>query len=341
MTEEKIPVFRVVEGQLVRVPGDIRNPKRRYSSVCDGVTGKSYLREFTDEEERQRDTEEKAWEVERPQREAEAKRREEEALRFRESLRYESRVVAFLDVLGWSQAIAASADSPDVTQRLGIAMQGLGAHAVMNAWQREHGGPSGWPGDPMITHFSDSLLISFAADHHAKISLEQTLSAVIDGLLYNGFVVRGAVCCGQLIHRDFLAYGPALIKAYELEKMVAIVPRIILDPSIAEAWRQDVRIEDRDGSRIGYHKVWRRDDDGCFFFDYLSDRFKMPGIDSEEPNRAFQIFMDKWRQLILQRLNDNAENPPVLAKYIWLAHYFNKTCAENLRDGLNPIPDYQ
>jgi hypothetical protein len=337
MTEEKMPVFRVVEGQLVRVPGDIRDPKRRYSSVSDVKTGKSYLREFTEEEERQRDAEEKTWEAERPQREAEAKRREEEAQRFRESLRYESRVVALLDVLGWSQAIAASVDSLEITQRLGIAMQGLGAHVKMNTWQREHGGPGGWPGDPMITHFSDSLLISFAADHHAKSSLEMTLSAVIDGMLFNGFVVRGAVCCGQLIHRDFLAYGPALITAYELEKDVAKVPRIILDPSIAEAWGQGVRIENRDGSLIGYHKVWRRDDDGWFFFDYLSDRFKMPGTESEEPNRTFQVFMGKWRQLILQRLEENAERPPVRAKYVWLAHYFNKICAENPRDGLDPI----
>jgi hypothetical protein len=337
MAEEKIPVFRVVEGRLLRVPGDIRDPKRRYSSVSDIETGKSYLREFTDEEERQRDAEEKAWEAERPQREAEAKRSEEESQRFRESLRYEQRVVALLDILGWSQAIAASVDSFEVTQRLGIAMQGLGAHVKMNTWQREHGGPGGWPGDPMITHFSDSLLISFAVDRYTKDSLEMTLSAVINGMLLNGFVVRGAVCCGQLIHRDFLAYGPALIRAYALEKGEAKVPRIILDRSIAETWGHGVRIENREGSLIGYHKLWRRDDDGWFFFDYLSDRFKMPGIETEKPNPTFQAFIGKWRQLILQRLSENMARPEVRAKYVWLAHYFNKICAENQKDELNPI----
>lgn len=87
MAEEKLPIFKVVEGHLVRIPGDIRDPKRRYSSVSDVKTGQSYLREFTDEEERQRDAEEEVWEAEQPQREAKAKRREKEAQHFRESLR--------------------------------------------------------------------------------------------------------------------------------------------------------------------------------------------------------------------------------------------------------------
>jgi len=252
MTQEKVPVFRVVNGQPVRVPGDVRDPKRRYSSVANAQTGDSYLREFTDEEERQRDAEEAAWAAGQPQREAEAKRREEEALLFRQSLKYEARIVAFLDVLGWSQVIEASVSSVAITQSLGIAMKGLGSHVKLNQWQRENGP---WPGDPMITHFSDSLLISFAADRAAQTSLEMTLGAIIHGLLLSGFVVRGAISCGLLIHREWLAYGPAFIRSYQLESTHAKMPRIILDRPLAEAWGPGIPIQNRDGSLIGVSKI--------------------------------------------------------------------------------------
>ena len=35
----------------------------------------------------------------------------------------------------------------------------------MTEWQEKHGGEGGWPGDPQITHFSDSILISIKADN--------------------------------------------------------------------------------------------------------------------------------------------------------------------------------
>ncbi len=329
MPEVKLPVFRLVDGQLVRIPGDVRDPKRRYASTTNVQTGESYLREFTDEEERQRDAEEAAWEADRPQREAEAKRREEEAKRFRESLKYEPRVVAFLDVLGWSGAIAASTHSVELTQKLGIAMQGLAANVQLNAWQREHAGPGGWPGDPMMTHFSDSLLISFSADRNAKLHMEMALSAVVQGLMFNGFIARGAVSCGPLIHREALAYGPALVAAYKLEKEEAIVQRIILDRPLAHAWGPGESVHDRDGVLLGHRRVWRQDDDGWYFFDYFSNPFGLFRLDRQEPPSGFQAYMARWREFIVQRLDENREHPPVLRKYVWLARYFNLICTEN------------
>lgn len=329
MPQATLPVYRLVDGQLVRVPGDVRDPKRRYANTTNVQTGESYLREFTDEEERQADAQAAAWEAERPQREAEAKRREEEAARFRESLRYEPRIVAFLDVLGWAAAIAASARSIELTQKLGIAMQGLAAHVDMVSWQREHAGPGGWPGDPMMTHFSDSLLISFSADRNAKMHMEMTLSAIIQSLMLHGFIARGAVSCGPLIHREALAYGPALIAAYELEKEEAIVPRIILDRPLANAWGPGEPVQNRDGAFLGYRKFWRQDDDGWYFFDHFSNPFGLFRLDRKEPPSGFRANMTRWRELIVQRLDENRERPPVLRKYVWLARYFNRICTEN------------
>lgn len=337
MPEPKLPVFRFVDGQLVRVPGDVRDPKRRYASTTNVQTGESYLREFTDEEERQRDAEEAAWEAERPQREAEAKRREKEAERFRESLKYEPRIVAFLDVMGWAAAIAASAHSVEATQKLGIAIQGLNAHVKMTAWQREHSGPNGWPGDPMMTQFSDSLLISFAADRNAKSHLEMTLSALVLGLMFNGFVVRGAVTYGQMIHREALAYGPAMVAAYKLEQESAIDPRIILSPALADTWGAGEPVYDRKGTLLGHRRLWRRDDDSIYFFDHFSNPVGLFMLDQQEPPAVFRDHMAKWRELIVLRMEQNRGNPSVVRKYAWLARYFNRVCAENPRGNIETI----
>jgi hypothetical protein len=325
MAETKLPVFRIVDGERVRVPGDIRDPSRRYGSTTNVQTGDSCLVEFTDEEEREADARKVAWEAERPQREAEEKRLEEEAARFRESLRYETRIVAFLDILGWAAATTASLSSIELTQHLGIAMQGIVAHVNMVSWQRDHAGPGGWPGDPMMTHFSDSVLVSFAADNHAKRDVEMALSTIIHSLSIRGFIVRGAVSYGQLIHRQALAYGPALVAAYQLEKDEAIVPRIILDRSLASAWGFGESIQKPDGTILGCRKLWREDEDGWYYFDHLS--YWRPMLDSDGPSPVFETNMERWRKLIVQRLGDHRDHPHVFRKYIWLARYFNRTAS--------------
>lgn len=327
--QAKLPVYKMVEGARVRVPGDVRDPNRRYAQTANVQTGETYLREFTDEEEREADARAAAWEAEKPQREAEARRREEEAAQFRESLRYEQRIVAFLDILGWAAAITASTTSIEVTQKLGIAMQGLATHVNMTAWQREHGGPGGWPGDPMMTHFSDSLLISFSADRYAKSHIEMTLSTVIQTLMVHGFVARGAVCYGPLIHREALAYGPALVAAYMLEKNEAMVPRIILDRSLADVWGPGEPVQDREGTLLGYRKFWRQDDDGWYFFDHFSNPFGLFRLNDEKPSSALTSYMKNWRELIVANISENRDRPRVLRKYVWLARYFNRVCAEN------------
>ena len=48
--EQKPPVFQIVDGNLVRKPDDVRDPKRRYAYVASSEG--TYLREFTDEQER-------------------------------------------------------------------------------------------------------------------------------------------------------------------------------------------------------------------------------------------------------------------------------------------------
>lgn len=162
MTDRILPIYKLVDGVLVRKEGDIRDPTRRYANTS-GPHGE-FLREFTDEEEASRDEEEAQWAAEAPQREREAQRQRQQAEAFRTSLKYESRLAAFVDILGWTDAVRRSEADWEAIQSLGLALDGIRNQVKLVNWQQANGGEEGWPGDVRATQFSDCLLISTKAD---------------------------------------------------------------------------------------------------------------------------------------------------------------------------------
>lgn len=227
MTDARPPLFRIVDGERVRIPGDERVPGRRYGNV-DGV-----LVEFTNEEERQRDEDERIWAEQALQREAEAERQRAEAAKFRESLRYGERVVAFLDVLGWREAISRSRTNADFAQELGVTLAGLRSHVRQAEWMAEHS----FRDDLQISQFSDSIVISVLAENvwDAQNTILMPLGSIVDQLLEAGLLVRGGICKGLMIHQGGIAYGPALTAAYDLEQ-AAEFPRVLLDDELIGLW---------------------------------------------------------------------------------------------------------
>lgn len=232
-----------VDGKRVRKPNDVRDPRRRYSQVV--AAGETYLLEFTTEQERERDAEEAAWAAAAPEREREAQLSEERAEQFRSSLIYTPRIVAFLDVLGWESAIERSISDPELTKGLGIALDGLRGHVKLAEWMEANAGSNGpWPRDPQVTQFSDTIFVSLATSGPLGDSVETelvaTLWSVSFQLIQAGYLVRGAIAHGPLVHKGSVVYGPAPITAHELEKS-ATFPRIILDDAFATAWLEGIR----------------------------------------------------------------------------------------------------
>ena len=61
--------------------------------------------------------------------------------------------------------------------------------------------------------------------------------AIID-LAIKGFIVRGAITLGKLIHTNKYLVGPAMIHAYELESKVAKYPRVLVDAKLISVARK-------------------------------------------------------------------------------------------------------
>lgn len=325
MSSDNLPVFRFVDGVLQRVPGDVMDPSRRYGGVSDS-TG-SYIREFTQAEEQEADEMARRWEEEQPQREAEERKQKEEAERFRESLVYERRVVVFLDVLGWADALERSANDPEYAKELGVVVNGLQSHVQYAAAKRNMFAGSFPNTDPQATQFSDSIVFSFRSsnDRHErewlKSELTGNLMMVTNQLLHARLLVRGGIAEGPVIHREGLVYGPALVEAYRLESTRAFQPRIILSDELAEEWGPGARLFDQIGNLVRVDEPWRRDTDGKYFYNFLLS----PWAHIATPDILSKQFKP-WHQFITSGLKQWRDDLRKASKYLWLARYYNRAC---------------
>jgi hypothetical protein len=139
--------------------------------------------------------------------------------------------------------------------------------------------------------------------------------------------VRGAIEIAWGIElRPGELYGPATVRAYELENQVAQYPRIVIGPLVVEYLRSHLRTEgDDDFSR--YNRALAelclgliaKDDDGYFFVDYLGTEFRLSITQSlhEELYERARVYVTK--KLLEYRHQGNSK---LAFRYTQLAKYF-------------------
>jgi hypothetical protein len=137
---------------------------------------------------------------------------------------YQTRVLAYVDILGWSDACATE------TPRIAEAAEIIHSAAGENSRYRKAELERTYPGrvNPMFLAvefgaFSDNFVVSKPADFGTRIF---AVADVCRRLLRLGFLTRGGVTAGPVYHSDNVVFGPALIEAVALEKE-AIFPRIL------------------------------------------------------------------------------------------------------------------
>ncbi len=153
-------------------------------------------------------------------------------------MKYEERVVAFIDILGFRSLLEETVDSKGVENEVKI-------NSVVDAYtsiRRILDLDNSFSDDSLkisrskqVSIFSDCLVISFKA--HEPSEVFHTLLEIkilIMQLLWSGMLCRGAVSLGKFIHTPEYLFGPALAEAYLLETKAALYPRVILDRPVIE-----------------------------------------------------------------------------------------------------------
>lgn len=136
-------------------------------------------------------------------------------------LAYETRLVAFFDILGWKNEIEEANSDPRHIARLATALRlfNANADAIGDAGAR-------------LTTFSDNVVFSKPYAAGDVRWLLEGLAVTQLGLASMGFWIRGGVTVGEIYHDEYIVFGPALNRAHHLESKVSEVPRIIVDEMI-------------------------------------------------------------------------------------------------------------
>ncbi len=223
---------------------------------------------------------------------------------------YETRAIAFFDILGWGQAVEASEADPRLRHKLLNAVWSFAARAqdYVETETADH------PSRDEYSQFSDSLIVSFPyADHRDLLRLLRFVTEFQTSMLILGLPLRGGVTVGSLFHTDAIAFGPAMNRAYYLESKVAKMPRVIIDRAL------DDEVKAAASSLPNHWHLVIRGDDGYHETDFLT------GFATTE--KLTQIIERKINTWIEQHRN----NEGILTKYAWLKARWDAAKADAVR----------
>jgi hypothetical protein len=218
---------------------------------------------------------------------------------------YEHRIVLFVDFLAFKAHVDRTVSEPEFLDRLIKAVKML----------RKVGMERDFFPSQQLTHFSDSVVLSYKVTETSAVFwlLNQIQLAIIN-LADQGFLVRGAVTAGAMLHTKKNLVGPAMVEAYRLESTVAKYPRVLVDKSlleIARKYRSEGHAPDEEER---YARSSLIDEDGLLWLDYIS--FKSVVVVAGCEQEDYPGYIARLGRLIREGLG--SREPGVLSKYLWL-----------------------
>lgn len=219
-------------------------------------------------------------------------------------------IVAFIDILGFKQIIQ-STNNDTKLEALVKCLEDARIVGDINVSAPR--GLEGYQGKM----FSDSFTMSIPIGRgNLYIFLMQIYH--FQGVLANsGIFLRGAITIGNHFEDNDLVFGPALVNAVELERTVAIWPRIVVHPEVIKLANNPAlwTLPEQPEKDIIADRL-ERDADGITYVNYL-DCFAADADEDEE------MFLKNHRIHIIENAKANESQLRVLAKYYWLANYHN------------------
>lgn len=169
--------------------------------------------------------------------------------------------------------------------------------------------------DVEVSFFSDSIVISAKSLESLFVPILLAESYLQDKL---GLLFRGGIAYGKYYHKDGVTFGPAVIAAYQLEK-IAVYSRILI--------HKDIEIPEE------INVLYFKDIDGYMCINPMAmilNEIKAYGPDGVHyPDgdivKALKARVNIHRGKIFEGIKKN-RGSSVVEKYLWRIRPFNYTC---------------
>ncbi|MHC4119526.1 MAG: hypothetical protein ACYSWO_18675 [Planctomycetota bacterium] len=215
-------------------------------------------------------------------------------------LKYENRIVAFLDILGFRNKVLQDRSKAVETLR-GIEM------ALSNSVEMVK---SGVPDSLSVKFFSDCFCVS--CEQQELDRLVRELSYLQLWLANGNIFVKGAISSGLHFESQHVIFSEGLINAYDLQ-ITDKFPRILIDEEIVKRMKVETHADYGD-SLVDYLIVAP---DGVHFLDYLQI------LTEEVITGDRDEILSAHKQAITQEVESNKGVYSIIEKYKWLSEYHN------------------
>jgi hypothetical protein len=172
----------------------------------------------------------------------------------------------------------------------------------------------------IVNHYSDSIIISYSKTEEACLfHIISELIFFYATALQRNFLLRGAIICDKLYHDENIIFGPALVKAYEMEKNLAIYPRIILDKNTLINGKKDIiKRADKPDHLKSIENLISIDFDGLYYINFFDGLNYIFG-----DKDSILIFFKALRQIIIDMEGSIKKDISIYSKYLWLKTNYN------------------
>lgn len=191
---------------------------------------------------------------------------------------YETRLLAFVDILGWKSA---TLSLDPATLRRALVPIAERAEVYNEQFRRDVLARKGVIPNPIFLEvqycfFSDCFVFSTPASFGPRIVT--AVGEISRQLLEMGFLARGAIVKGKVFHLDNVVFGPALVRAVHIEKATGM-PRVVFDrDSIGEMPMWDGRPVVTDSAGIEVVNPFDLPARGMDMEHFLRESFRFPQI---------------------------------------------------------------
>jgi hypothetical protein len=235
-------------------------------------------------------------------------------------MRYEERVLAFIDILGFSESIKETMDKDTEieceTDKIYNLLEDVDALEIKHIKNTDND----MYASRVVSHFSDSIAISYLMTEKSGVFYILTdILFFCHTILQKGFLLRGAITCGKLYHSENKIFGPAMLAAHDMEQKLAVYPRIVFEDkiiAIAEVYPAK-RPSKKEQLKV-IKKFIIKDFDGLNCLNYFDAINYVVG-----EKDGILVYFNSLREAIIELEKSADKNISIYSKYLWLKEKYN------------------